>query len=193
MINSLRVILMWFLKLAVQQRELTCKKKGRRRSNKLTNGSSSIQIVASSSSTNLKDSKTVRSPQSTRRHTKKQGIIIYMYSCDAMAIKIYQRISVLSCFTVASAKPAVSDFRGGLSIPGTNGPGGGGGGGGGDAFVKMPSAFECLTAMCIIITNPESSAKILFLTKLRGDCLYRAWTVPGDHLFPTQTVRGYRQ
>ena len=52
------------------------KKKGRRRSNKLTNGSSSIQIVASSSSTNLKDSKTVRSPhktvkQSTRRHTKK--------------------------------------------------------------------------------------------------------------------------
>ena len=97
---------------------------------------------------------------------------------------MYQRISVLSCFTVASAKPAVSDFRGGPSIPRTNGPGGC------DAFVKMPSVFVCLTAMCIIITNLESSAKMLSFNEVeggplvsRGDCLYRAWTVRGDRLF----------
>ena len=63
---------------------------------------------------------------------------------------------------VVSAKPAVSDFRGGLSIPGTNGPGGCG------AFVKMPSVFVCLTAMCIVITNPESSAKMLSFNEVEG-------------------------
>ena len=96
----------------------------------------------------------------------------------------YRRISVLSCFTVASAKPAVSDFRGGLSIPGTNGPGGC------DAFVKMPSAFECLTAMCIIITNPESSPKMLSFNEVEGGLLVLGMDSPGGPFIPNTNGPG---
>ena len=32
----------------------------------------------------------------------------------------------------------------------------------------MPSVFECLTAMCIIITIPESSVKMLSFNEVEG-------------------------
>ena len=75
----------------------------------------------------------------------------YIVTCqnNFTIIKFYQRISVLSCFTVASAKPAVSDFRGGLSIPGINGPGGC------DAFVKChlrSSALQPCASLLLILT-----------------------------------------
>ena len=51
--------------------------------------------------------------------------------------------------------------------------------------------------MCIIITNLESSAKMLSFNEVeggplvsRGDCLYRAWIVRGDRLFRDRWSRG---
>ena len=48
-----------------------------------------------------------------------------------------------------------------------------------DAFVKMPSAFVCLTAMCIIITNPESSAEMLSFNEVEGGLLVSGMDSPG--------------
>ena len=78
----------------------------------------------------------------------------YIVTCQnnsVTIIKFSKRISVLSCFTVASAKPAVSGFRGGPSIPGTNSRGGC------DAFVKNANLHSCALQPCaslLLILSP---------------------------------------